>query len=123
MKPPLYLQGRRRRAGDPGSAIRFDRGCGPLANLPGRPEGDHAERHEEALWLRSAMASLPDRDRLAVTLRYGLNGSPPMIYREIGRELGLCQDIAKQVLLRGLATLRETAETLNPYRFTEGTRT
>jgi RNA polymerase sigma-70 factor (sigma-E family) len=40
------------------------------ANPPERPGHEHAEAVEQQLWLRSALAELPPRQRAAITLRY-----------------------------------------------------
>ena len=60
--------------------------------------------------LRSALASLPDREREVVTLRYGIDGREPRTLEEIGRRLGLTRERVRQIeleSLRRLALVRE----------------
>ena len=60
--------------------------------------------------LRSALASLPEREREVVTLRYGIDGREPRTLEEIGRCLGLTRERVRQIeleSLRRLALLRE----------------
>jgi RNA polymerase primary sigma factor len=60
--------------------------------------------------LRSALASLPDREREVVTLRYGIDGREPRTLEEIGRCLGLTRERVRQIeleSLRRLALVRE----------------
>ena len=60
--------------------------------------------------LRSALASLPEREREVVTLRYGIDGQEPRTLEEIGRCLGLTRERVRQIeleSLRRLALVRE----------------
>jgi RNA polymerase primary sigma factor len=60
--------------------------------------------------LRTALDSLPDRERAVVKLRYGINGDEPTPLRETGRRLGLSPERVRQVegeALRRLAVSRE----------------
>jgi len=60
--------------------------------------------------LRHAVATLPEREREVVSLRYGINGDDPTPLREAGRLLGLSPERVRQVekaALRKLATRRE----------------
>jgi RNA polymerase primary sigma factor len=60
--------------------------------------------------LRTALDSLPDRERAVVKLRYGINGDEPTPLRETGRRLGLSPERVRQVegeALRRLAVTRE----------------
>jgi RNA polymerase primary sigma factor len=62
----------------------------------------------QALW--SALASLPEREREVVTLRYGIDGREPRTLEEIGRRLGLTRERVRQIeleSLRRLALVRE----------------
>jgi RNA polymerase primary sigma factor len=63
---------------------------------------------KQALW--SALASLPEREREVVTLRYGIDGREPRTLEEIGRCLGLTRERVRQIeleSLRRLALVRE----------------
>jgi RNA polymerase primary sigma factor len=60
--------------------------------------------------LRTALSSLPLRERQVLVLRYGLVDSEPKTLEEIGRRLGLTRERVRQVeveSLRRLANLRE----------------
>jgi len=60
--------------------------------------------------LRRALESLPDRERIVVTMRYGIDGREPRTLEEIGRRLGLTRERVRQIeldSLRRLALLRE----------------
>jgi len=60
--------------------------------------------------LRSALDSLPEREREVVTLRYGIDGREPRTLEEIGRCLGLTRERVRQIeleSLRRLALVRE----------------
>jgi RNA polymerase primary sigma factor len=60
--------------------------------------------------LRTAVDSLPDREREVVRLRYGINGDEPTPLRETGRRLGLSSERVRQVeaeALKRLAIQRE----------------
>jgi len=60
--------------------------------------------------LRHALASLPQREREVVVMRYGLTGAEPQTLEEIGRRLGLTRERVRQIeleSLRRLASLRE----------------
>jgi RNA polymerase primary sigma factor len=60
--------------------------------------------------LRTAVDSLPDRERDVVKLRYGINGHEPTPLRETGRRLGISAERVRQVeaeALKRLAVRRE----------------
>ena len=81
----------------------FVAGDGPL------PE-DEVEVSLRSQALAQALASLPDRERKVLELRYGLDESEPKTLEEIGRRLGLTRERVRQIeldSLRRLATLRE----------------
>ncbi len=44
-----------------------------------------------------ALASLPDRERQVIELRYGLNGDPPCTLEEVGREFGVTRERIRQI--------------------------
>src|SRR5438874_2441954 len=81
----------------------FVAGYGPL------PE-DEVEVSLRSEALNQALASLPERERKVLELRYGLDESEPKTLEEIGRRLGLTRERVRQIeldSLRRLATLRE----------------
>lgn len=55
------------------------------------------------------LSSLPDDQREALTLRYGLKDGRPRSYHEIGEETGQSASSARRTCERGLATLRAQA--------------
>jgi RNA polymerase primary sigma factor len=61
--------------------------------------------------LHQALGRLPDRERLVLKLRYGLDGDPnPQSLEEIGRQLGVTRERVRQLeaqALERLAMLRE----------------
>jgi RNA polymerase primary sigma factor len=60
--------------------------------------------------LLEALASLPERERTVLVLRYGLGNDEPKTLEEIGRRLGLTRERVRQIeveSLRRLAALRE----------------
>ncbi len=63
--------------------------------------------------VRSAVETLPERERAVVKLRYGMDGDPdPKSLEEIGRQLGLTRERVRQIeaqALRRLAERREVA--------------
>jgi len=68
------------------------------------------ELHLRSEALRRALASLPEREREVVAMRYGLAGAEPQTLEEIGRRLGLTRERVRQIeleSLRRLAGLRE----------------
>src|SRR6266566_393465 len=81
----------------------FVAGDGPL------PE-DEVEVSLRSQALSTALASLPDRERHVLELRYGLYDAEPKTLEEIGRRLGLTRERVRQIendALRRLARLRE----------------
>ncbi|MGZ8739371.1 MAG: sigma-70 family RNA polymerase sigma factor, partial [Gaiellaceae bacterium] len=61
--------------------------------------------------VRSAVETLPEREREIVKLRYGLNGDPdPKSLEEIGRRLGLTRERVRQIEARALQRLAERRE-------------
>jgi hypothetical protein len=55
------------------------------------------------------LSALPERKRVALTLRYGLDGEVPRSYGEIGRILGLTAQGANLLVQRTLAALEKPA--------------
>ena len=81
---------------------------------PTYPEATTAERmrREE---VRSALDSLDDRLRLVLQLRFGLAGQPPHTLVEVGKELGVTCERARQLEARALDMLRNLAPNLRGY--------
>ena len=60
--------------------------------------------------LRHALASLPERERSVVVLRYGIGGGEPKTLEEIGRHLGLTRERVRQIELESLRRLAAAHE-------------
>lgn len=56
--------------------------------------------------LHKAVASLPDKYRIPVSEAYGLTGKPKTL-EEIGKQLNVTREWARQLILRGVARLRQ----------------
>jgi RNA polymerase sigma factor (sigma-70 family) len=65
--------------------------------------------------VRSVLNSLDDRLRLVLQLRFGLAGQPPQSLVEVGRELGVTAERARQLEARALDKLRNLAPDLRDY--------
>lgn len=73
-----------------------------VAEVP-EPSGTEAESVDDGERVRSALARLPERYRLPVTLHF-VNG---MEYGEISRELGLANGSLRGLIARGTKKLRD----------------
>lgn len=78
------------------------------------PEATIAERMQREE-VRSALDSLDDRLRLVLQLRFGLAGQRPQSLVEVGRELGVTYERARQLEVRALDKLRNLAPDLRGY--------
>jgi RNA polymerase primary sigma factor len=63
----------------------------------------HISLREQAL--RRALEDLPERERLVVALRYGIDGGEPTPLREIGRRLGITPERVRQIESKALGRL------------------
>ena len=63
---------------------------------------------EEAI--RRALSTLPERERLVVQLRYGIDTGSPTPLREIGRKLGITPERVRQIEARALGRLGRMRE-------------
>ncbi|WP_205718229.1 SigE family RNA polymerase sigma factor [Actinomadura sp. WMMA1423] len=75
----------------------------PTDQLPDRPVADHTDRSEMHDALGRALRRLPERQRLAVMLRY----YEDMSEREIAEVLGVSVGTVKSTVSRAMARLRE----------------
>jgi RNA polymerase primary sigma factor len=83
---------------------------GELLESEGETPAEEVEVSLREETLRSAVESLPERERQVVKLRYGINGDEPTPLRETGRRLGLSPERVRQVeseALKRLAVSRE----------------
>ena len=78
------------------------------------PEATITERMQREE-VRSALNSLDDRLRLVLQLRFGLAGQPTQSLVEVGRELGVTYERARQLEARALDKLRHLAPDLRVY--------
>lgn len=58
----------------------------------------------------SLLAQLPERQRLAITLRFGLGGEPPMSMQSVGVRMGVLRSGADHHVSKGLRNLRQMLE-------------
>lgn len=75
----------------------------PTDRLPDRPVEDHADRSEMRDALGRALDRLPERQRLAVMLRY----YEDMSEREVAEVLGVSVGTVKSTVSRAMTRLRE----------------
>jgi RNA polymerase primary sigma factor len=78
------------------------------------PEATIAERLQREE-VESILNSLDDRLRLVLELRFGLSGQTPQSLVEVGRELGVTRERARQLEVRALDKLRTLAPDLRDY--------
>jgi len=56
--------------------------------------------------IKAALATLPDRQRRVLELRYGLDGQPPRTLERVGQAFNLTRERARQIEAQSLETLR-----------------
>jgi RNA polymerase sigma factor (sigma-70 family) len=85
-------------------------GDGTMADvIPDRRAIDPAQSvlvNEVRSRIDAVLAELSDRERFILTLRYGLDGLPPRTLDEVGAQMGVTRERARQVEKRALANLR-----------------
>jgi RNA polymerase sigma factor (sigma-70 family) len=61
--------------------------------------------------LHRAIDTLPERERLVITLRYGLDQTrDPMSLEQIGREMGITRERVRQIEMQALGRLAQQRE-------------
>jgi len=80
----------------------------PIDALEGDPE-QVVEAHLVQSALHDLVGRLPDRLRQVIIARYGLDGKPPALLREIGWTLGLSGERVRLLQLEALVWLRHPA--------------
>jgi RNA polymerase primary sigma factor len=65
------------------------------------------ESEDERDILLRRLGRLDDRERVILSLRYGLGGEPPQGLKEIGRRLGMTREWARKIEVLALRKLRE----------------
>jgi RNA polymerase primary sigma factor len=78
------------------------------ADAPGPEDIVHVSLREDAV--RRAIAELPERERVVLSLRYGMAGGEPTPLREIGRRLGITPERVRQIESRALGRLGRMRE-------------
>jgi RNA polymerase primary sigma factor len=85
-------------------------------------EDEHSEQPDAALAellrgveLQEALASLNERMRHVLELRFGLNGQVPRTLEEVGTELGVTRERVRQLESRALRELQSVAPELRLY--------
>lgn len=71
---------------------------------------ERAEQDELRDMIRTALRRLPPRWRAVVRMRFGLDGSPPRDFREIGEDLGCSYQRAQNILNMATERLRPILE-------------
>jgi len=79
-----------------------------------RPEATIAERRQKEE-VATILNSLDDRLRLVLELRFGLSGQTPLSRVEVGKQLGVTGERARQLEVRALDTMRALAPGLHDY--------
>jgi RNA polymerase primary sigma factor/RNA polymerase nonessential primary-like sigma factor len=74
----------------------------------GAAAADAMERRGLIADVRATVATLPSREALVITLRYGLRDGRPRTLREIGDDLDVSRERVRQVELNALELLRES---------------
>jgi RNA polymerase primary sigma factor len=75
---------------------------------PGPEDIVQVSLREDAV--RRAIGELPDRERMVLAMRYGLEGGEPTPLREIGRKLGITPERVRQIESRALGRLGRMRE-------------
>jgi RNA polymerase primary sigma factor len=60
--------------------------------------------------IENALASLPERDRKVIELRFGLSGTPPCTLEEVGRAFGVTRERIRQIENNTLKKLESLPE-------------
>ena len=69
--------------------------------------GIELQRREERETIRRAVASLGERERLLIEMRYGMNGRREMTQKEVADEMGISQSYISRLEKKVIARLRE----------------
>ena len=83
---------------------------GDLIPSPGPGPDDVVDDRLRRAAVRRAVRRLPERDRVIVRLRYGIDGDPPRSLKEIGELLRLTPERVRQIEASALARLKSARE-------------
>ena len=75
------------------------------AASPGESVEEALDRREEHAEVLKRMERLDERERLILSLRFGLESEPPQTFREIGRRLGVTREWVRKIELRAMNKL------------------
>jgi len=95
----------------PGDADDFS----PIIALTPDPHGESPsagvfERDVEE-WIAGVLATLPERERMIIELRYGFEDATEHTLQSIGDRLGLTRERVRQIESRALGRIRQALET------------
>ena len=82
------------------------------SSLPDTPDLVHETLQTE--WLRQGLGVLSARERRALSLRFGLGGSLPRTYKEIGADIGVSGEYVRKIEEKALAKLAALQEAVDP---------
>ena len=66
---------------------------------------DTLDRRDERAEVLRRMERLDKRERLILSLRFGLASEPPQTFREIGRRLGVTREWVRKIEVRAMSKL------------------
>ncbi len=69
--------------------------------------GAALEADDDRQLLLRRLERLDDRERMVVSLRYGLEGNTPLTLKEVGRQLGVTREWVRKIELRAVQKLEE----------------
>ena len=53
-------------------------------------------------FINLVLESLSERQKLVIVYRYGIGGTKPMTYKEIGKKLGVCKERARCIVMKAI---------------------
>lgn len=100
------------------SQLKLESGIGdddgswtPDESLDAHDGPDAAMEAEDECWeLMRRMNRLDDRERLVLSLRFGLEGQKPLTLKEIGRRLGVTREWVRKIEIRAVHKLEEAED-------------
>lgn len=89
-----------------------EEGCAALVDFVADAAADPCEeaaRADDAAFARDLLATLPERERLVVSMYHGIGGRPACTFAEIGNALGVSAQFAHRLYRRAMGRLRPAA--------------
>lgn len=65
------------------------------------------DKNDERRFILKRLDRLEDRERVIVTLRYGLEGEDPLTLKQVGSQLGVTREWVRKIEIRALEKLKE----------------